>query len=372
MIYLSPPDVGALEREYLNAALDSNWVAPAGPDLAAFEAAAAARVGVAAAVAVSSGTAALHLALLRLGVVPGDDVVVPSFTFVASANAAIYSGARPVFIDCDETTWGLSPDLVAEELDHRARHGRLPRVAIVVDLFGQCADYDRLLPVFAEYSIPVVEDAAEALGATYGGRPAGSFGACSILSFNGNKIITTGGGGMLLSDDADLVERARYLATQAREDTPHYEHVAIGYNYRLSNILAALGRAQLATLDERIARRTTINRKYREALSGCPGVTFMPVPERSRPNWWLTCIVVDPEAAGVTSDDLRVDLESHEIEARPLWKPMHLQPIFAEAPAVVDGTSERLFARGLCLPSGSGMSADDQDRVIERLRTVLG
>ncbi len=276
-IYLSPPDVRAAERELLIAAIDSNWVAPVGPDLTAFEQEVAAVTGRAHGVALSSGTAALHLALLELGVGPGDDVIVSTFTFAASANAVTYVGARPVFVDSEASSWNLSPALLAEELDEREREGRdLPAAVIVVDLYGRCADYDRLGPLCAERGIPLIEDAAEAIGAACGGRPAGSFGALGVLSFNGNKLITSGGGGMLVTDSEPLAERARYLATQARQDAPHYEHTEVGYNYRLSNLLAAVGRGQLSTLTERIARRREIRRRYQEALAGRAGVAFGP------------------------------------------------------------------------------------------------
>ncbi len=369
-IYLSPPDVREAERRLLIEALDSNWVAPVGPDLTAFEEEAARVAGRAHGVALSSGTAALHLALLELGVGPGDDVVVSSFTFAASANAICYVGAQPVFVDSDGSTWNLSPDLLAEELETREREGRaLPAAVIAVDLYGQCADYDRLVPLCAERGIALIEDAAEAIGATSAGRPAGSFGEVGVLSFNGNKIITSGGGGMLVCDRPELADRARYLATQARQDAPHYEHTEVGYNYRLSNLLAAVGRGQLSTLGERIARRREIRDRYRAALADRPGIAFAPTDDEG--NAWLTCITVDPEQAGVDREGVRLDLEEKDIESRPLWKPMHLQPVFRHCPARVDGTSEQLFATGLCLPSGSGMSPDDQDRVIAALLDAL-
>ena len=369
-IYLSPPDVREAERRLLIEALESNWVAPVGPDLTAFEEEAARVAGRAHGVALSSGTAALHLALLELGVGPGDDVVVSSFTFAASANAICYVGAQPVFVDSDGSTWNLSPDLLAEELEAREREGRaLPAAVIAVDLYGQCADYDRLVPLCAERGIALIEDAAEAIGATSAGRPAGSFGEVGVLSFNGNKIITSGGGGMLVCDRPELADRARYLATQARQDAPHYEHTEVGYNYRLSNLLAAVGRGQLSTLGERIARRREIRDRYRDALADRPGIAFAPTDDEG--NAWLTCITVDPEQAGVDREGVRLDLEEKDIESRPLWKPMHLQPVFRHCPARVDGTSEQLFATGLCLPSGSGMSPDDQDRVIAALLDAL-
>ncbi len=301
----------------------------------------------------------------------GDEVLVSTFTFAATANAVRYVGATPVFIDADPTTWQMSPDLLAEDLAARQHGGRrFPAAAIVVDLYGQCADYDRIVPLLAEHGIPLIEDAAEALGASYRGRPAGSFGDAGILSFNGNKIITTSGGGALLTDDEHLAKRCRHLSTQAREPAPHYEHKEVGYNYRLSNLLAAFGRGQLADLERRVTRRREVNRRYRAALTDCAGIAFMPEADYGTPNCWLTCITIDP-ALSATPDAVRVHLEGHEVEARPTWKPMHLQPVFAAAPAVVDGTSERLFATGLCLPSGSTLSDADQDRVISLVAEAL-
>ncbi len=315
-------------------AFDSNWIAPVGPDVDAFEREMADRIGVGHAVALASGTAALHLALLLAGVGPGDDVLVPSFTFVASANAVLYLGARPVFVDCSPSTWNMDPDLVAEELSGRARRGRLPKAVVTVDLYGQSADYDRLESLCDSYELALVEDAAEALGATYRGRPTGSFGCAGVLSFNGNKIITTSGGGMLVTRSTELAARARYLATQARDPTPHYEHTAVGFNYRLSNLLAALGRAQLRGLDGHVARRRRINERYRRALAGLPGIDFMPVADYGTPNYWLTCITVDADQFGTDREAIRLALEELDIESRPTWKPLHLQPVFAGAPVV--------------------------------------
>lgn len=363
-IYLSPPDVTGYDRALLNEAIDSNWVAPAGPDIGRFECEVASVIGRAHAVALSSGTAALHLLLLESGVGPGDRVLVSSFTFAATANAVMYAGAEPVFIDSEATTWTISPDLVEEELVASRSAGRMPKAAIVVDLYGQCADYARLLPLFAEHGVAVISDAAESLGATYGGQPAGSFGHAAALSFNGNKIITTSGGGMLVTDDEGLAERARHLSTQAREDAPHYEHVEVGYNYRMSNLLAAFGRGQLADLDRRVDRKRELNGRYRDALEDLPGVTFMPKAPYGEPTWWLTCLTIDADKAGFDREALRLRLEQADIESRPTWKPMHMQPVFAAAERRVDGTSERLFANGLCLPSGSGLSDAEQGRVI--------
>ncbi len=367
-VYLSPPEVGAEERRMLLEAFDSNWIAPLGPDVDAFEAEFAARVGVANAVSLSSGTAALHLALLLVGVGPGDEVLVPSFTFVATANAVVYLGATPVFVDCSADTWTMDADLVADELDRRAAAGRLPAAVVTVDLYGQCCDYDRLLAACDRHGVPLVEDAAEALGATYRGNAAGSFGRMGVFSFNGNKIITTSGGGMLVTGSAEEAERARYLATQARDPFPHYEHTTLGYNYRLSNLLAALGRAQLAGLDSRITRRRRIGARYREALGGLPGIGFMPLAGYGEPNHWLTCATIDPARFGVDRETVRQALEEHDIEARPTWKPLHLQPLFATNEVLGGSVCAGIFDHGLCLPTGSALSEEDQDRVVGIVR----
>lgn len=359
-IYLSPPDVGPTERDAVLRAFDSGWIAPVGPDLEAFEHEVMQRIGWHA-VGLSSGTAALHLALLAVGVTAGDTVFCSTFTFAASANAIAYCGARPLFIDSDDTSWNMSPTLLAEALAEADRRGTLPRAVVVVDLYGQCADYDLIVAECDRYGVAVVEDAAEALGASYRGRPAGSFGRISVLSFNGNKVITTSGGGMLLSPDRDVAVRARYLSTQARQPAVHYEHTEIGYNYRLSNLLAALGRAQLARLDAMVARRLEINATYRQRLGDVPA-TFMPVPSWSAWNGWLTCVVFDDPAA---RDKVMHALDAADIESRPLWKPLHLQPVFRGAASVVDGTSESLFRSGLCLPSGSALSDESIDRVVD-------
>ncbi|HEV8297181.1 MAG TPA: aminotransferase class I/II-fold pyridoxal phosphate-dependent enzyme [Acidimicrobiales bacterium] len=362
-LYLSPPDVGAVERALLLDAFDSNWVAPLGPHVDAFEAELAARVGVPYAAALSSGTAALHLALLILGVGPGDDVLVPSFTFAATAYAVAYVGARPVFVDSETCSWNMDPHLVAAELDRRAAAGQLPAAVIAVDLYGQCADYEQLGAACRSYDVPLIEDSAEALGATYHGQPAGGFGAIGVFSFNGNKIITCGGGGMLVAENEAHVVRARYLATQARDPAPHYQHSETGYNYRLSNLLAAVGRGQLRDLDAKVARRRAINRRYREHLEAIAGIDFLPVSPQGQPTHWLTCITIDPAQFGVDREDVRLRLEAADIESRPTWKPMHLQPVFAGCPAIGGALSARIFDRGLCLPSGSAMADADVDRV---------
>ena len=370
-LYLSPPDVGPAERDALLAAFDGGWIAPVGPDIDAFEQEVAKVAGVGHAAAVSSGTAALHLALLLSGIGPGDEVIVPTLTFVATANAVGYVGARPVFVDSDLTTWQVDPHLVAQAIDDRARLGRRPAAVVTVDLYGQCADADPILEVCAAHEIAVIEDAAEALGATYRDRPAGSLAPIGVFSFNGNKVITTSGGGMLVSDDAEIVARARHLATQAREPVVHYEHADVGFNYRMSNLLAALGRAQLTSLERRVARRRAIKARYHDGLAGIAGISFMPDAPYGVPINWLTVVLVDPDATGHTREDLRLLLEGHDIESRPAWKPLHLQPLFRGVDVVGGSVAELIFEQGLCLPSGSSMSDADQDRVIDLLRDAL-
>ena len=368
-IYLSPPDVGGVERQMLLDAFDSGWIAPVGPDLNAFESEFADRVEVENAVAVSSGTAALHLLLHAFSIGAGDVVIVSSFTFAATANAILYTGATPVFVDSELDTWNLDPDLVEEAIVTCRNRGQRVRAVLAVDLYGRCAQYDRLTDVCRRHDVILFEDAAEALGATASRdgelRPAGGFGVAAAFSFNGNKIITTSGGGMVVSSDRALIDRIRYLSTQARQPVEHYEHTDVGFNYRLSNLLAALGRAQLMDLDRKIARRRAINAAYRAALAGLPGVSFDPVPKVGSVNCWLTCVVIDPtESGGATRHSVSALLSSLDIESRPLWKPMHLQPIFAEAAYVGRGVSDRLFETGLCLPSGSNLSDADLEYII--------
>ena len=374
-IYLSPPDVGARERALLLEAFDSGWIAPLGPYVDAFEKEMCARIGVARAAALSSGTAALHLALEILGVGDRDEVLVPTLTFAATANAVRYVGATPVFVDSTPESWTVDPDLVDEAIDDSiARNGKPPGALISVDLYGQCADYERLEKICARYQVPIIEDAAEALGASCKGRPAGSFGCMSALSFNGNKIITTSGGGMLLSNDGRAIDRAIYLATQAREPVVHYEHLSVGYNYRLSNLLAAVGLGQLHDLDEKVAARRANNASYRLALGDLPGVRFMPEAEYGKCSFWLTCMTIEPRGqldCRVDREALRLHLENKGIEARPVWKPMHLQPVFADCRVIGGSVSERLFELGLCLPSGSNLDQASRDRVISAVLEVF-
>ena len=375
-VFLSPPDVGEAERALLLDAFDSGWIAPLGPHVDAFEAEVAEVVGVGHAVALSSGTAALHLALQLAGVTAGDRVLCSDLTFAATANAIRYLGAEPVFVDARAADWNLDPALVEQELERADRTPGDPGYAAVVavDLYGRCADYELLEPLCVAHDVPLIEDAAEALGSTRGGRAAGGFGVSGILSFNGNKILTTSGGGMLVTDDAQAAERARYLATQARQPAPHYEHTEVGYNYRLSNLLAAVGRAQLAGLQDKVQRRRAIGARYREALSDLPGLTFAPEgdSDEERPNRWLTCCTIDTEVAGADREQVRLALRARGIEARPLWKPMHLQPVFADATMLGGAVSARLFADGLCLPSGSTLTEVDQEEIVGIVRQVLG
>lgn len=364
-VYLSPPHMSDAERVLLLDAFDSNWIAPLGPHVDAFEAEFAKTVGVDHAVALSSGTAALHLALRLLEVGPADTVLVSSLTFAATANAIRYVGAEPIFIDSEQKSWNIDPELLADELERAVRRDQLPKAIIVVDVNGQCADYEPIMKLARFYDVPVIEDAAEALGASYQGRPAGSFGDIGCFSFNGNKIITTSGGGMLVCNRRDWAARARYLASQARQPAAHYEHTEVGYNYRLSNLLAAIGRGQLAVLNERVESRRNVFRKYFETLSDLTGIRFMPEPPGFRSTRWLTSAVVDPHEFGSTAEEIRLALERQNIEARPVWKPMHLQPAFKDFRAVTSGVSEQLFRQGICLPSGSAMTESDQQRVIE-------
>jgi len=364
-IHLSPPSVGGRERELLLQAFDSGWIAPAGPDLPAFESEVAALTGRRRAVAVGSGTAALHLALMAAGVGPGDEVLVPSFTFAASANPVVYAGARPVFLDSSPGTWTVEPELVRQELRRGARRGRPIRAVVTVDIYGQCADYLPLIEACDRYGAALIEDAAEALGADHRGRPAGSFGTSAVLSFNGNKIITTGGGGMLLTDDDAAADLARSLATQAREPVAHYEHHRIGYNYRLSNLLAAVGRAQLETLAERVERRRQVYALYARELADVPGLSMMPLSPLGEPNCWLSCLLVDPGEFGAGPEDVVAHLAAHDVEARRTWKPLHVQQAFAGCRTVGGDVAEDLFARGVSLPSGFDLT-DDEVRWVAR------
>lgn len=364
-ILLSPPDVGELEQQYVLAAMKSGWVAPAGPDLDAFEREVAGRVGVEYAVGLASGTAALHLALVSWGVGPGDVVPVSTFTFAATVNAIKYVGAEPWLVDCEPVTGNMDPALLAQALDEIAAAGKRVGAIIPVDMLGKCVDYTAITRIAADRGVRLLCDAAEAFGATHAGRPAGSFGGASVLSFNGNKIMTTSGGGMLLTNDAGLAQHVRKLSTHAREPVAHYEHTEVGYNYRLSNVLAALGRAQLTRLDSMIARRREWRQRYRELFGGQPGVRILGGDDDSGDNCWLTAIVVDPAASCWTVGDLSEVLGASAIETRPVWKPMHRQPVCAGFPGTVNGSSDQIFANGLTLPAGSGMTDGDFDSIVD-------
>ena len=371
-LYLSPPWQSGSEEEFAARALRSNWIAPLGPEVDAFEGELAAVTGVTNGLATTSGTAAIHLALVALGVGPGDVVIAPTFTFIGTINPAVYVGAEPWFVDSSPDTWNLDPGLLRDALDRAASEGRRVGAVIAVDLFGQCADYERIEEICHSFDVPLIEDAAEALGSSYRGRPAGSFGRVGVLSFNGNKIITTSGGGALVSNDAGLIARCRHLSTQAREPVLHYEHRDVGFNYRMSNILAALGRAQLSTLDHRVAARRRIFDRYADRLSDIEGIEFMAEAGYGTSNRWLTTLTVDPDAFGASNLDIIDHLESHNIDARPVWKPMHLQPVFAGMQTFGGSVSEGIYERGLCLPSGTGMTDEDLDRVVEGVLACRG
>ena len=369
-LYLSPPHIGPDEWALVAEAFATNWVAPVGPHVDAFEREFAEAVGARHAVAVSSGTAALHLALRLVGVGAGDEVLVSDLTFCASVNPVLYEGGVPVFVDAEPGSWNLDPNLVEDALRARAASGRQAKALVAVHLYGQTADLDALTALCDRYGVALVEDAAEALGATYRDRSPGVDGAAGIFSFNGNKIITTSGGGMLVTGDAALAAHAKKLATQARDDAPHYEHSEVGYNYRMSNVLAGIGRGQLRQLEDRVDARRAVFDAYVRALGDLPGLAFMPEAEWGRHTRWLTCLTVDPDAFGATREDLRLALEAENVEARPVWKPMHLQPAYAGYEAVGGAVGGDLFRHGLCLPSGSAMTEADVARVVEVVRSV--
>lgn len=375
-IHLSLAHMSGKEEEFIHEAFLTNWVVPLGPNVDGFENDLAAWLGEKSAsplhvVALSSGTAAIHLALVMLGVGSGDEVICQSFTFAASANPIVYQGATPVFVDSEPGTWNMDPELLRQAIDDRLRAtGKLPKAIIPVHLYGTPARMDEINSVASAYGIPVVEDAAEALGSEYNGSYCGTFGTYGALSFNGNKMITTSGGGALICPDEESARRVKFYATQARENCPYYQHEQIGYNYRLSNISAGIGRGQMYVLDEHIARRRAIHALYVEKLKNTPGITVM--QPRSNvdlhPNYWLSTMLVNPQEAGFTYQELSARLTAADIESRPLWKPMHLQPVFAKAPAYVNGVSEALFAQGLCLPSGPMVTDEDVDRIVEIIK----
>lgn len=362
--------MGDRELEFVQEAFKTNWIAPVGPHVDAFEQEFCQAIGASHAAAVSSGTAALHLALRLIGIKPGDEVVCSTLTFIATASPITYLGAKPLFIDSDRTSWNMNPDLLRETLAKRLHQGKLPKAVVVVHLYGQSADLAPIVEACNEYEIPLIEDAAEALGATYKGRSPGTFGHIGIFSFNGNKIITTSGGGMLVSEDADLVAKARFLATQARDPAPHYQHSQIGYNYRLSNVLAGIGRGQLRVLADRVTARRHNFAIYQQELGKLPGIEFMPEATFGRATRWLTCLTVDPDAFGVDREQIRLVLSQQQIEVRPVWKPLHLQPVFSECDRIGGAIAEDLFDRGLCLPSGSNLTSEDLTRVIQAIANL--
>jgi dTDP-4-amino-4,6-dideoxygalactose transaminase len=364
--------MGTKEQEFVREAFDTNWIAPLGPHVDGFEQDLAQFVGVGHAAALSSGTAAIHLALAMLGVGSGDYVLCQSFTFSGSANPIAYVGATPVFVDSEEQSWNMCPNALEQALVDLRGKGKSVKAIIPVHLYGMPARMNEILELAKKFSVPVVEDAAEALGSTYEGKACGSFGEIGILSFNGNKIITTSGGGALLSNNEKWAQKARFLSTQARDTAPHYQHSQIGYNYRMSNVCAAIGRGQMTVLNDRVEARRRNHAYYEQSLSDLPGLSFLPEPDGCFSNRWLTCVLIDPEhSGGITRETVRLALDAQNIESRPLWKPMHMQPIFADAPYYGNGTSERLFMNGLCLPSGSNLSMADLDMIIDQIRLLF-
>ncbi len=374
-IYLSPPHMGEKEQSFIKEAFEKNWIAPVGPNINLFEKELADYVGIKGAVALSSGTAALHLALRYLGVGVGDTVFCSTFTFVASANPILYQGAEPIFIDSEPDSWNISPDALKYALSEAEKSGKLPKAVIVVNLYGQSADMDPLLEICNQFNVPIIEDAAESLGATYKGKASGTIGEFGIYSFNGNKIITTSNGGMLVSDNLEALEKARFWSTQAKENTKHYQHKEIGYNYRLSNILAGIGRGQLMVLNDRINSRRKIFQNYFSELSDIDGIAFMKEANFGRSTHWLTALTIDPDITGTTVENIIDALEAHNIEARRLWKPMHLQPLYKTNKYYPHekerSISDELFDKGICLPSGSNLTENEQSRIIELIKNEI-
>ena len=370
-IYLSPPHMSGEELKLVIDAFESNWIAPLGPHVDGFEKEMAQYIGVQHAAALSSGTAAIHLALILLGVEQDDEVLCQSFTFAGSANPIMYQKAKPIFIDSEPETWNMDPELLEKAIKDRVKRGKKPKAVIVVHLYGQPAKLNEIRTLCQTYEIPLIEDAAEALGSSYQGQKVGRFGDLAILSFNGNKIITTSGGGMLLSDNENFIKKARFLATQARDNAPHYQHSVIGFNYRMSNILAAIGRGQLKVLEKRVQKKRSIFEFYQKQFQEYEGISFQPELAGTRSNKWLTCLTIDPSKTGTNREEIRLLLEQHNIESRPLWKPMHLQPVFKEAPFWGNGISEELFKRGLCLPSGTALNTKQLDLIVSLVKSLL-
>ncbi len=360
------------EQKFVNNAFKTNWIAPAGPNIDAFENSLASFIGVSHAAALNSGTSAIHLALIILGVGPGDEVIVSSFTFCGTVNPIVYQGATPILVDSEPDTWNISPELAEVAIKDRLKKGKKPKAIIPVHLYGMPANMEKLLTISEKYDIPIIEDAAEALGSKFNGNYVGSYGIIGTFSFNGNKIITTSGGGALVSNDKKIVEKARFLATQARDKAPHYQHSHIGYNYRMSNVIAGIGRGQMEVINERIEKRRENFLFYKKHLSVKEGLKVTEEPDKKYySNHWLTTVLIDPGITGVSKEEIRSTLEKEDIETRPLWKPMHMQPVFKSCPAYIDGTAEDLFFKGLCLPSGSNMSDEDRLRVLEALYSCL-
>jgi pyridoxal phosphate-dependent aminotransferase EpsN len=370
-IWLSLAEMGSSEQEYIREAFDKNWIAPAGPNIIAFEKQLAKYTGVEDVAALSSGTAALHLAMILLEVKAGDIVLCQSLTFAASANPIVYQGATPVFIDSENMTWNICPNALEEALKHYTLIGKKPKAVIGVHLYGMPCMLDEILELCEKYEVPFVEDAAEALGSAYRNKQAGSFGKMGTISFNGNKIITTSGGGALLSTDKALIKKSRFLATQARDNFAHYEHSQIGYNYRMSNVCAGIGRGQMEVIDQRVSQRRNIFNFYHEKLSVCPGISFQDEPEGFFSNRWLTVISIDYNVTGITPDNIRLHMESQDIESRPVWKPMHLQPVFKDSKYFGGMVAENLFKNGLCLPSGSALTSKNLERVCHAIKQML-
>jgi dTDP-4-amino-4,6-dideoxygalactose transaminase len=368
-IWLSSPHMGGNELKYVNEAFETNWIAPLGPNVDNFEKDLCAFTGAKYAAALSSGTAAIHLALIQLGVQAGDEVICSTFTFSATANPIVYQGAIPIFVDSEALTWNMCPQLLEETIKDRIANGKKPKAIILVHLYGMPAQMDSIMEIANQFEIPVIEDAAEALGSTYKGKALGTFGEIGILSFNGNKIITTSGGGALISDDEDLVKKSRFLATQARDNAPHYQHSEIGYNYRMSNISAGIGRGQMEVIEQRVLQRRSNFEFYKKHLSDTGSITFLKEPDANYlSNRWLSCIELTSFEA---REHLRISLEKENIESRPLWKPMHLQPIFEQYPKYPNGVSEQLFEKGLCLPSGSNLAVNQLNMIVGKIKEIV-
>jgi dTDP-4-amino-4,6-dideoxygalactose transaminase len=368
-IWLSSPHMGGTEIKYVNEAFETNWIAPLGPNVDNFESDLCSFTGAKYAAALSSGTAAIHLALIQLGVTAGDEVICSTFTFSATVNPIIYQGAIPIFVDSEELTWNMSPQLLREAIMDRITKGKKPKVIIVVHLYGMPAQMEAIMEIANHFEIPVVEDAAEALGSTYKGQALGTFGKVGVLSFNGNKIITTSGGGALISDDEDFVKQSRFLATQARDSAPHYQHSQVGYNYRMSNIAAGIGRGQMEVIVQRVEQRRFNYQFYQSNLSDIASISFLEESTNEYySNRWLSCILLRNYEE---REHLRVSLEKENIESRPLWKPMHLQPIFEQYPKYLNNSSETLFERGLCLPSGSNLELSQLNKTLNHIREIV-